>query len=197
MCESHGIVRIRQMPREVGGVQLDRNRPYQTGSGQPNRIERRIDRQVDAEQTGKFDQSGRKQMEQRRIVFVVRPQMGGGADALVEDLANEVVVRGRVDLMQRIRPSGGTVRKPDPYDRGGDRDADDGADEPCDARQTGNAGNVGIVGIFGDDGIVFARAGRFPGRVENRHIRAVPRLLRVVPFPVVLLRAVLLHRNPS
>ena len=54
------------------------------------------------------------------------------ADAFAEDLADEVIVRGRVDFVQWVRPSGGTVRKPGPYDRGGERDADDGTDRQCD-----------------------------------------------------------------
>ena len=115
--------------------------------------------------------------------------MGGGADTLVKDLANEVVVRGRIDLMQRIRPSGGATREPGPYDRGSERDADDGADEPCDMRQTGDSGNVGICGICGDAGI----NGTDYDIVDL--VCAVP--LRAVVFPVVLLCAVLLHRNPS
>lgn len=124
---------MRQATREIGSVQLNRNRPNQAGCGQPDRVERGVNRQIDAEQAGELNHAGCKQMEQRRIVFVVRPQVGGRADAFAEDLADEVIVRGRVDFVQWVRPSGGTVRKPGPYDRGGEHDADGGTDRQCDA----------------------------------------------------------------
>ena len=130
---AYGLCRMRQATREIGSVQLNRNRPNQAGCGQPDRVERGVNRQIDAEQAGELNHAGCKQMEQRRIVFVVRPQVGGRADAFAEDLADEVIVRGRVDFVQWVRPSGGTVREPSPYDRSGERDADDGTDRQCDA----------------------------------------------------------------
>ena len=75
------MCRMRQATREIGSVQLNRNRPNQAGCGQPDRVERGVNRQIDAEQAGELNHAGCKQMEQRRIVFVVRPQVGGRADA--------------------------------------------------------------------------------------------------------------------
>lgn len=85
---------MRQATREIGSVQLNRNRPNQAGCGQPDRVERGVNRQIDAEPSWRANHAGCKQMEQRRIVFVVRPQVGGRADAFAEDLADEVIVRG-------------------------------------------------------------------------------------------------------
>ncbi|WP_287067882.1 hypothetical protein, partial [Bifidobacterium sp.] len=95
-------------------------------------VERGVNRPIDSEQAGEMNHAGSKKMDQRRIVFVVRPQVGGRADDFAEELAEEVIVRGRGDFGLWVRPSGGTVRKPGPYDRGGERDADDGTDRQCD-----------------------------------------------------------------
>ena len=63
----------------IGSVQLNRNRPNQAGCGQPDRVERGVNRQIDARTNGELNHAGCKRMEQRRIVFVVRPQVGSRA----------------------------------------------------------------------------------------------------------------------
>ena len=115
-------------PRPISDEHLHARRPDQTGTHQPHHVERRIDAHVQPQQLAGLHQPRRQQVEQGRVIRVIRPEVGGRADPLVQNLADEIVMRRGVDLMQRIVPHRLPAREPQQHHRERGQHAQHGAD---------------------------------------------------------------------
>ena len=101
----------------IGCQQLHAGRPDQPGSHNPYHVQGGVHVDGHSEHCRKFDQPCGQQVEHGRVERVVRPQVGSRADALIENLTNEVIVSWCVDFVQRIVPCRAPLGEPSNHDR--------------------------------------------------------------------------------